>query len=410
METSSKTTVRPRAVPFALLADPAFRRVWMLGALAGTMRWLDMLVVGIWVFDTTASPLAVAVVTLLRLLPMLVGVFVGAFAERVALRSFLTAALCFLAVVYGVLGLLAFTGVIQLWHVALGSFVAGLYWSTEMSVRRTLAGEIAGPERMSAAMALDWGTFSITRTIGPLVGGALYTLIGLGGTYAIGFGLFALATVLALRLPVGQAARGARSGPIFTTIRDGFRTARARPVILGTLAVTVCLNFWGFPYSSMVPVIGKDVLHGSPIQVGLLNAAEGIGALIGSIALAGLARNAPLARVYICGSALVLFGALGFALSSVFEISLGVLILLGIGSATFATMQSTIMLTHAPADQQSRMMGVLSTCIGLGQIGHLHLGILADWLGAPTALAVSTLEGMVVLALCIWLWPAMIRR
>lgn len=397
-------------MPLALLADPAFRRVWLLGALAGTMRWLDMLVVGIWVFDTTASPLAVAVVTLLRLLPMLVGVFVGAFAERVALRSFLTAALAFLAAVYGVLALLAFSGVIQLWHVALGAFVAGLYWSTEMSVRRTLAGEIAGPERMGAAMALDWGTFSITRTIGPLVGGALYTLIGIGGTYAIGFGLFALATLFAYGVPVGQQARGARSGPIFATIREGFRTARARPVILGTLAVTVCLNFWGFPYASMVPVIGKDVLLGTPIQIGLLNAAEGIGALIGSVALAGLGRRVPLARAYVAGSALVLLGALGFALSTVFELSLAVLILLGIGSATFATMQSTIMLTHAPADQQSRMMGVLSTCIGLGQAGHLHLGIMADWLGAPVALAVSALEGVVVLGLCLWLWPAMLRR
>lgn len=397
-------------MPFALLADPAFRRVWMLGALAGTMRWLDMLVVGIWVFDTTASPLAVAVITLLRLLPMLVGVFVGAFAERVALRSFLIVALGLLSLVYGALGLLALTGIIQLWHVAVGAFVAGLYWATEMSVRRTLAGEIAGPERMSAAMALDWGTFSITRTIGPLVGGAIYTAIGLGGSYMIGFGLFVVATLLALRIPTGGPQRAMRSGPIFATISEGFRTARARPVIFGTLAVSICINFWGFPYSSMVPVIGKEVLSASPIQVGLLNAAEGIGALAGSIALASFARQALFARAFIGGSALVLLGALGFALSSIFEVSLAVLIVLGIGSAIFATMQSTLMLTHAPADQQSRMMGVLSTCIGLGQVGHLHIGILANWLGAPAALAVTTIEGMLALGLCVWFWPAMARR
>ncbi len=397
-------------MPFALLADPAFRRVWMLGALAGTMRWLDMLVVGVWVFDTTASPFAVAVVTLLRLLPMLMGVFVGAFAERVPLRSFLIVALGLLSLVYGFLGLLAFSGALQLWHVALGAFVAGLYWSTEMSVRRTLAGEIAGPERMGAAMALDWGTFSVTRMIGPLAGGALYTAIGLGGTYMIGFGLFLLATVLALALPVGHAARGGRGGAIFGTIREGFRSASARPVIMGTLAVTICLNFWGFPYASMVPVVGKDVLLASPFEVGLLNAAEGIGALIGSIALASFARKLAFAPAFVGGSALVLLGVLGFGLSSLFDVSLGVLIMLGIGSAVFATMQSTLMLTHAPADQQSRMMGVLSTCIGIGQIGHLHIGILADWLGAPAALAITAIEGMAALLLCLWFWPAMLRR
>lgn len=408
LETSSNTT-SARHQPISLLVDPVFRRIWLIGALIGTMRWLDMLVVGIWVFDVTGSAFTVALVTLLRLVPMLAGVFAGALAERVALQRFLTAALALMTLGYLLLAGLAATGAIEVWHVAIGSILAGLYWATEMSVRRTLAGEVAGAPRMAAAMALDWATFSITRTIGPLVGGGLYVAIGLAGSYLLGALLFGIGAGLAATLAVGRAARAGRRGHVATIILEGFRTARLLPVVMGTLAVSIVLNFFGFPYTSMVPVIGKDVLMATPVAVGLLSSAEGIGALLGSLLLAWLGRPAWLGRGLLGGSAMVLLGAFGFGASDSYGLSLGALILLGCGTGIFATTQSTLILTHAPADQQSRMMGVLTTCIGLGQLGHLHIGLLAGWLGAPGAVLLSAAEGLLLLAFCLWRWPALRR-
>jgi MFS family permease len=390
-----------------LLADPTFRRIWMIGALIGTMRWLDMLVVGIWVFDVTGSAFTVAAITLLRLLPMLAGVFAGALAERLALKWFLTAALALMTVGYLALGLLAATGAIEVWHVALGSGLAGLYWATEMSVRRTLAGEVAGAPRMAAAMALDWATFSITRTIGPLVGGSIYVAVGLAGSYFLGMALFAASAMLAATLTVGGTARGGRRGHVAVVILEGFRTARAVPVIMGTLAISIVLNFFGFPYTSMVPVIGKDVLLATPIAVGLLSSAEGIGALFGSLLLASVGRPAWLGRCFVGGSAMVLIGAFVFGASTNYVLSLAALILLGCGTGIFATTQSTLVLSHAPADQQSRMMGVLTTCIGMGQTGHLQIGLLAGWLGAPGAVLASTALGFLLLGAAAWRWPAL---
>ncbi len=408
LETSSNTT-SARHQPISLLVDPVFRRIWLIGALIGTMRWLDMLVVGIWVFDVTRSAFTVAVVTLLRLVPMLAGVFAGALAERLALQRFLTVALALMTLGYLLLAGLAATGAIEVWHVAIGSVLAGLYWATEMSVRRTLAGEVAGAPRMAAAMALDWATFSITRTIGPLVGGGLYVAIGLAGSYLLGALLFGIGAGLAATLSVGRAARAGRQGRVATIILEGFRTARLLPVVMGTLAVSIVLNFFGFPYTSMVPVIGKDVLLASPIAVGLLSSAEGIGALFGSLLLAWLGRSVWLGRCLLAGSAMVLIGAFGFGASANYLLSLAALILLGCGTGIFATTQSTLILTHAPADQQSRMMGVLTTCIGLGQLGHLHIGLLAGWLGAPGAVLLSTAEGLLLLGLCLWRWPVLWR-
>ena len=48
---------------------------------------------------------------------------------------------------------------------------------------------------------------------------------------------------------------------------------------------------------------------------------------------------------------------------------------------------------------RSRVMGLLSVCIGLGPIGFLILGSLAEAFGASVATGVTGLAGLVVLAL-----------
>jgi MFS family permease len=392
-----------------LLRDRAFRRVWGIGACAGLMRWLDMLAVGIYVFEVTASPLLVAIITLARLMPMLAGAFIGALAERISLRRMLVASLGAMTVIYSVLAILAFAGWLEIWHVGVGATLVGLYWASEMSVRRTLLGEIAGTERLGSAMGLDWAAVNSTRLIGPLAGGAIYAQVGVGGSYLCGAVLFGLATVLAIGLTAGVTARAGSGRNVLADIADGLRFAAARPAVMGILAVTVVMNALAFPYSSMVPVIGKDVLHAAPVAVGLLTSAEGIGALIGSFVLANIVRPAWYGRTFVLGSATCLAAALVFGLSASYAFSLVVLVLLGFGSSAFATMQSTMMLISAPPEQRSRMMGVLSSTIGTGQVGYLHIGVLADHFGAPLAVAISMAEGLVLLALCVKFWPALWR-
>jgi MFS family permease len=393
-----------------LLRDAAYRRVWLVGACAGMMRWLDQLAVGIYVFEVTSSPLLVAIITLCRLMPMLAGAFIGALAERVPLRRMLIANLLAMTAVYGVLAALAFSGHLQIWQVGIGATLVGLYWASEMSVRRTLLGEIAGGERLGSAMGLDWVAVNGTRLIGPLLGGAIYAGWGVGGTFLLGAALFGTAALVAFGLKAGMEARGKVGRNVLSDIVDGLRWAAARPVVMGLLAVTVVMNALAFPYASMVPVIGKEVLHADPVGVGLLTSAEGIGALLGSFVLANTVRPAWYARTFTIGCMICLSAALVFGLSNSYVFSLGVLVLLGLGSSAFATMQSTVMLTAAPPEQRSRMMGVLSSTIGTGQIGYLHIGILADYFGAPWAVAISMTEGLILLALCVKFWPALWRR
>jgi MFS family permease len=190
---------------------------------------------------------------------------------------------------------------------------------------------------------------------------------------------------------------------------EGWRFTRSRRVIVGALAVTVIVNLWGFAYITMIPVIGERALALSPAMIGLLMSTEGLGALIGALLVARFGRPGRYTQIYLGSSLVFLLGVLAFGLSRSFALSLALLLLSGIGIAGFSVMQSTIFFLAAPAAVRSRVMGLLTVSIGAGPIGMLHVGLLADWLGAANAVALIAAEGLIALALVALLWPELRR-
>src|ERR1700758_4779885 len=136
--------------------------------------------------------------TMLRMLPMaLFGAVVGAMAERIERRIALIIVVISMLLTSLVLALLAWSDSLEVWHVALASFVNGIAWTTDNPVRRTMIGEVVGPERMSAAMSLDVGANNASRMFGPTVGGILLATFGIGGAFTVSVAGYALALAVA---------------------------------------------------------------------------------------------------------------------------------------------------------------------------------------------------------------------
>ena len=80
------------------------------------------------------------------------------------------------------------------------------------------------------------------------------------------------------------------------------------------------------------------------------------------------------------------------------------LILTGIGQAGFATMQATLVYLASPPEMRSRILGVLSVCIGTGPIGFVALGLLADAVGAGWAIVATGVTGLACMMLSWRYW------
>ena len=76
----------------------------------------------------------------------------------------------------------------------------------------------------------------------------------------------------------------------------------------------------------------------------------------------------------------------------------------GISGACFAVMQTTLIYRTVAPEMRSRMLGLVSVCIGVGPIGFLQLGLLAEAFGARTAIIIIAIEGLAALLLTAPLW------
>jgi MFS family permease len=394
--------------PLTLLGQKNFRRVWLVGAVAGTMRWLDMLAIGVYVLEVTNSPLTVAMTLFVRMLPMLLfGAVAGAYAERVDRKKFLVKFLLLLAGVYFILFLLAYTGNLELWQLSIGVFISGIFWALELTVRRTMIAEIGGMKNISAAMGLDTCTNNATRALGPFVGGFLYETFGLEGTLLLGTTLHIIAGFIMMQVVyVSEPIRGVRLS-IVENIIDGVRFVKSSRAVMATLAITIVLNLFGFSFMSMVPVIAKNELGLSPFPTGVLMSAEGCGALVGALLIAFFANSRRFHQIYFFGASLYLCCVIAFSVSGYFTSSVLLLLVGGFGLSGFAAMQSALVLGNTPPEKRNRVMGVLATCIGFGPIGILIVGMMADQWGAANAVTLMSGIGITLMICVILFWPEM---
>jgi len=386
----------------AIPAD--YWRLWYAGMVVTTVRWLETVAMGVVVYAETGSAFDVAMITMLRLLPMgLFGAVLGALAERVDRRLALAVMIAALAATSAVLALLAWADALRVWHFAVASFVNGCGWATDNPLRRFLMGEVMGRERMATAMAFDVGAANASRVVGPTVGGLLLAGVGIGGAFALSVLMYAtaVAATLAVRVRPPPAAGG---GAVLARTWESIVLVAADRRLAAIMWVTIVYNVFAWPFTSMIPVIGRDRLLLGPEGVGLLTSVDGIGAFAGALLLALLLTPGWHARAYVGGVAVYLVALMGFALAPTPLGAGAALLVTGLAGAAFATLQTTIVYLAAPVELRSRILGVLSVCIGTGPLGFVWLGWLADRIGAPEATALTGAMGLVVLAATWPLW------
>jgi MFS family permease len=398
MNSSGETTPRGHVVR-ELLAMPDFLRLWLVGAFANAMRWLELLASALFAYEVTHSALAVTGVVAARQLPQLfLGAFVGAISESVDRKLIVMLALVGPAVISTVLATLATVGALELWHVAVGNLLSGMLWTSEMSTRRRMVGEVAGPHRIVQAIALDSVTSAATRMIGPLLGGFAFQWLHMKGAYTVTAlvqfgGAFALAG-----LTHTQVTRRLAIARIPGEILEGLAYARTKPIILLVFGITVVTNAFAFAYQGLLAPLGRGAFHVSPTLVGLLAAGEPLGALLGGLLLAGGIIRMNRQLTFAGGSSLFMVALIVMALSPSYWVAFAVLVIGGFGTAGFSNMQSTLMLTEAPVEMRSRLMGIVTVGIGTGPLGILVAGVLSDHVGPRDAVMTMAALGLVTTA------------
>ncbi len=351
------------------------------------------------ILEETGSPFYVALVGFFGMFPLLAfGAFGGVLADRMNRHTLLLGTQILNLAAGALVTILLVTGMFEFWHSYIAVFASGLGWAFDMPSRRAAVHDLIGGGGVTNGMALDSVGMHASRMSGPALAGGLIALIGVKGGYfvIITFYIISIIFMLMLKLPPRRGSAGSRS--IVKNLTEGFGYVRTNRVIFATVAITVLMNLLLFPYMQMVPVIAKEILNVGPGLMGVLMGADGLGAILGSMFIASAGRLRHHGRVYLVGSIVGLTMALLLSSSNVFALSMLILFLLGLGTAGFGTMQSTIVVIAASEEMRGRALGIISLAIGAGPIGALMIGVIADNTSPQAAIAILAVLGLITVS------------
>lgn len=364
-------------------------------SLVGT--WMQQLAMSWLVYHLTGSVFLLGLIAFLGQGPgFFITPFAGMLADRVNRRRALAITQSLSMVQAFLLAYLSLTGQIQVWQVVILSIMGGVITSIETPIRQAFVVELLDkPQDLGNAISLNSSAFNASRLVGPSVAGFAIATVGEGWCFCLN-GISYLAVIVALlNLRLSPKKSATASMGYLQGISEGFSYAYKVPPIRNILALVALVSLVGLPYSTLMPVYVKDVLHRGADTLGYLMGMAGAGALTGAIFLATRTQPLSLERFIPVSAALLGTSLLGFATLSIMGLSsfwpsLGLMYLVGLGMMMQLASSNIILQTWVADHMRGRVMSLYAmSFMGMTPFGSLLLGTLAQRLGVPLSLGLG---------------------
>lgn len=378
---------------FIPLREPNFR-TYMIGqaiSLVGT--FLQITAQGWVVWELTGSNVALGTVTVLSTLPVLLfGPWAGAWADRFDRRKLLILTQVIAMLCAFILAALVQTSLIELWHLYVLAFVLGIVTALDMPAQSAFIGDLTGMGDFRAAMNLNAMFLQVSRIIGPAIAGIIVGLLGAATAFWLN-GLSFAAVIVSLMLVRAEQVRSPQGATnAISAFVDGIRYLRTQPRLQDLIAFVVLITFFSMSIMmNIMPAIADTVLNGDASTLGMLMAASGAGAFVGTAVLLPLAQAQKRIGV-IVGYSVVWMGAWLVFLSQMTWTPLAMvgIFMLALAAPTVFTTATIMLQMMAPSDMRARMMSMFTMLtFGLQPFAALLVGYSADTLGVPNAVLIN---------------------
>ena len=379
---------------FDSLKERDFRLLWF-GMLPSTFAMqMGMVTNGYLAYDITGSAAAVGFVTLGFGIPMLfLSLVGGVVADRFSKRQILMATQAVVGLAALLLSILVLTDLIRIWHMTLVAFMMGTAFAFNMPARQAFVAELVGKDRLTNAVALNNTGMNMARVVGPAIAGALIGIafIGIGGVYLIMTAMYAIVVLTISRLPDKGVQPGANSQKGLDSLVDGLRYIRNNSVLTALMLLAFAPTLLGMSYQALMPVFAEDVFNVGPSGLGLLMTVNGIGALVGSLAVATFSGTGRRGLLQIGLGVIFGLSIALFAFGQSLPIAVPALVVIGGASAAYMALNMSLVMGYAEPKYHGRVMSINMVTFSLMPLSVVPTGFLVDAFGAPTVIGISGL-------------------
>jgi MFS family permease len=272
------------------------------------------------------------------------------------------------------------------------------------------------------AIALNSAQFQSARLLGPVLGGALFIAgVTMGGIFYVNAVSF-LFVIWALRVirPKKQEHHAASAGDTgWQRLGAGLRYARENRVVRVLILSTALMTIFAMPYMMLLPAVVDKALIGPSVPglargvlrgklVAYVMAANGLGAVFGSLAVASLPRTVVRERIMRWSLLALALLLIVFSASRSLALTMAISACAGAALLTTNSMVNTSIQSVVPNHLRGRVMALFITAfMGLMPVSAAIFGPLGSVIGPTNAIG----GGAVVLlawAITLLLRPGML--
>jgi MFS family permease len=350
------------------------------------------IVLGVWVKTLTGSNAQAGLVFFVLAIPGLVAPAFGLLVDRVRKRPLMIATDVAIAIVLG--ALLFVHDRSDVWIIYVVTFLYGAAGFLFTSGQSALLHLMLPEERLSDANAVLQTASEGSRLIAPLIGAGLYAAVGGPAVAALDAATFLASAGCLAALRIREVRPLAPEHHILTQLLAGIAHIAHRPGLRRiVLTVAATLLVVGFAETAIFAVLQKG-LHRPPAFLGVLSAAQGVGAIAGALVAAKLIRSAGDARTVAVGILLFGFGDAFFLVPNVAAVLVGIAIA-GAGLSFAVVGFGTAIQLRTPGELQGRVYSAADTVVGTPQTASIAIGAaivaLVDYRISIAAMAVVCL-------------------
>ena len=392
----------------ALLRLPGFRALLAGFFLSTFGAWAGRTAILIWVYALTHSGVMVSLVGLAEALPLLLlapiaGVFVDRWSRA---RTMAGAVVCQAAGLVPLLLVHDKAGIPIILAVTLLVNAAAQFL---MPAANAAIPAVVGQEAIGPANSLVQLINSLVLIASPGLASVLYAAIGPHGLVLALIGIYLLAVPLLASVPAPRPDKVGDAGTsVLTEMRDGLRYVR-RSRLLSSLVVVAFVALLGVGALGVLDVVFVNrALHLRAETVGVLFAANGLGQLLGGLAIFALGTRVAHRYHLLLGLAVLANGLalVGYALAPSLLVAALAVFLSGIAFTPLIISFMTILQLAAEDAYMGRVNSLVNTGMAVAMLLSLSSGgALADLFGVRQVIG----GGAAILALAGLLSLAMIR-
>jgi MFS family permease len=343
------------------------------------------------ILELGASQIWVGAATGLRVVPAIIlGLFAGVMVDRLGGRIVLIWERFILLLLAVLTAVVVVSGSVTLWQIVVLSIVSSAVLAVGMPAMQSLVMNYVPRESLQAGNSMNMVAGSLARAIGPLTGGVLIAVYGLGSPFLALIGLYVLSLYFSLRLPKSEPAPPKGTSAI-QEIKEGLAYIRSNPIVLRLiiLAFSVIFNALLVP---IIPVYARDRFDVGETGFAMMLFFWAVGQGISAVVITLKPNSKRKSPAILLSTVMFIISAITFALSTNYTLSLLSLALLGAAIPIWASAVITLIQTQSEPKMIGRVMSVFSLSLQSMMFGWF----LGAWIGTIVGNAQMMIGGTII--------------